>query len=139
MHSSRIWDQVEWTKPRHLATNKGLTNHTGQTVTDPLSLAQMFNNQFTPPNPRAVDETIVEEMDHQDEQFFPPFGPQECRDALSKVSNFSAPGLDHISWFWLKRIVVNGISKDNQCEDAFSRNTETLMLKFFNTCIFSGI
>ena len=25
-HSSRIWDQVEWTKPRRLATDKGLTD-----------------------------------------------------------------------------------------------------------------
>ena len=74
----------------------------------------MFNNQFTPSNPRKVDESIVNEMAHQDERSFPPFGPQKCRDALSKVSNFSAPSLDCISWFWLKHIVVHGVSKDNK-------------------------
>ena len=66
-HSSCIWDQVEWTKLRHLATDKGLTNQYGHMVTDPLLLAQMFNNQFTLSNPCAVDETIVNEIQHKDE------------------------------------------------------------------------
>ncbi|KAI0783904.1 hypothetical protein BC629DRAFT_1582498 [Irpex lacteus] len=107
VHPSRIWDLVEWTKPRKLSATTGLVDSEGKPVDEPEKLAEVFQEQFTPKNPRQVDMSILDDIPQQEERPFNPISEREIREALSDTSNFSAPGPDNLSWFWLKRIVTD--------------------------------
>lgn len=61
-HPSRIWDMVGWTRLRKMAATTGLVDQDGQPADQPEKLARVFQDQFTPENPRNVDRTIVDEM-----------------------------------------------------------------------------
>ncbi|KAI0693427.1 hypothetical protein BC835DRAFT_1276026, partial [Cytidiella melzeri] len=96
----RIWDFVDWKKPRKMATTTGLVDLEGKPIDEPEKVSATFQEQFTPLNPRQVDASILDEIPQQEERAFPPFSKAELREALAKMSNFSAPGPDHASWFW---------------------------------------
>ena len=66
----------------------------------------MFQEQFTPVNPRRVDMSILEEVPQQDKRTFPRFAVSELQEALRSTSNFAAPGPDNVSRFELKRIIT---------------------------------
>ncbi|EKM56464.1 uncharacterized protein PHACADRAFT_91700, partial [Phanerochaete carnosa HHB-10118-sp] len=99
-HPSRIWNNVEWMKPQKQVTNVALTNSQGDIVTDSKGVGEIFQQQFTPTNGRPVDMTIADEMEQLEERAFPPMSRTEMQEALKGTSNFSAPGPDHVSWFW---------------------------------------
>ncbi|KAI0685244.1 hypothetical protein BC835DRAFT_1249091, partial [Cytidiella melzeri] len=99
-HKARIWDLVEWTKPRKMATSTGLMDREGNPIDEPEKVSETFREQFTPANPRPVDMSLLDEIPQQQERDFPPFSKLEVREALADTSNFSTPGPDHASWFW---------------------------------------
>ncbi|KAI0767934.1 hypothetical protein BC629DRAFT_1251154, partial [Irpex lacteus] len=99
-HASRVWDLVEWTKPRRIPTTTGLVDGSGQPVDKPERVAEVFREQFTPTNPRQVDMSLLDEMPQHEERAFAPITEREICEVLAKTSNFSAPGPDNVSWFW---------------------------------------
>lgn len=137
VHSSRIWDLVEWTKPRKLSATTGLVDREGRPIDRPEKLAEAFQEQFTPTNPRQVDMSILDEIPQQEERTFSPITEREIREALSDTSNFSAPGPDNLSWFWLKRIITD--LSDCECgspEHAGQHtNIEARVAAYYNACI----
>lgn len=141
-HPARIWDLVEWTKPRKTNATSGLEDPaTGETVEEPERLAKIFQEQFTPTNPRQTDPRIVEEIPQLEERSFPPISENEIIEALRSTSNFSAPGPDHLSWFWLKQIAVD--LSECECDDPDHEGQHTNGLRpieaYFNACIEHGI
>ncbi|KAI0688237.1 hypothetical protein BC835DRAFT_1229842, partial [Cytidiella melzeri] len=99
-NNARIWDLVEWTKPRKMTTTTGLVDSEGKPLDEPELVSAAFQEQFTPANPRRVDMSLLDEIPQQQEREFPPFSKLEVREALARTSNFSTPGPDHASWFW---------------------------------------
>ncbi|GJE94756.1 hypothetical protein PsYK624_109280 [Phanerochaete sordida] len=138
-HPSRVWDLVGWTKPRKMNATTGLVDREGTPVDQPEELARVFQDQFTPANPRGVDFSVLDAMPQQDERPFAQISCAEVREALRDTSNFSAPGPDHISWFWLKRIVADNseCTCDNPQHDHF--NTEPHVAAFYNACVEFGV
>ena len=134
-HSFRIWDMVEWTKPRRQPTDKGLTDNQKRSADTMQKVGELFQEQFTPQDPPLVDVSFVEEMEQQPERSFPPYGKLECRESLAEVSNFSAPGPDNVDWFWIKRIVRTGKNPDDPRDDAPVFDTETPILLLFDACV----
>lgn len=106
---------------------------------DPEKLAQAFQEQFTPTNPRPVDLSIVDEMSQRDERTFPPLSKRELRIALSHTSNVSAAGPDHVNWYWLKQIISDEHECDCDDPNHDHQNTETPIIAFFNACIQQGV
>ncbi|GJE97290.1 hypothetical protein PsYK624_135060 [Phanerochaete sordida] len=105
LHRSRIWDVVPWTRPRKQNANMALRGADGAPVTAPDELARLLQEQFTPAAASAVDESILEEFPAQDSIGRASFSRTQIIEALRDASNFSAPGPDQVSWFWLKQIV----------------------------------
>ena len=50
--------------------------------------------------------SIIDDMEAKPECPFHPISSMEVEEGLKNTSNFSAPGPDHVSWFWLKRIIA---------------------------------
>ncbi|KAI0091926.1 hypothetical protein BDY19DRAFT_871603, partial [Irpex rosettiformis] len=99
-HTKRIWDLVQWTKPRKMNTSTGLVDDENKPINEPEKLAKVFQEQFTPSNPKQVDPSIIDSIPQAEERSFPPISEREIRETLKDTSNFSAPGPDHLSWFW---------------------------------------
>ncbi|KAI0073444.1 hypothetical protein K474DRAFT_1603362 [Panus rudis PR-1116 ss-1] len=93
--SQRVWDLVDWTKPRRVNAAVGLTRSDGSCIESPEELKEAFQNQFTPINPHPVDLTCVEEIPQILCRDFPPISIREIFEALQDTSNSSAPGPDH--------------------------------------------
>ena len=101
VHKQKIWDMVEWTKPRRMDATIGLRKPGGDPVETSEELAEVFQEQFTPANPRPVDRSILEEFDQMPERSFAPISAEEVVENLRECSNMSAPGPDRVSWYWL--------------------------------------
>ncbi|OCH83662.1 hypothetical protein OBBRIDRAFT_523871, partial [Obba rivulosa] len=54
-HSSRIWDLVQWTRPRPTAAFATLRNTAGEPATTPDAIFQTFREQFYPEQAAPVD------------------------------------------------------------------------------------
>jgi len=54
---------------------------------------------------------------------WPLFSVKEFRDAIAKCNNISVPGLDHLSWRYLKGVLTNNICATN-------------IIKITNVCIY---
>lgn len=135
-HPSRIWDFVEWTKPRRNDVTTGIVGQDGRPADSQEALGRTFQEQFTPANARQVDMSLLDDMEQLPERKFAPMSPAELRDVLAATSNFSAPGPDHVSWFWLKRIVRDESGDDFENVKGSDRlDTESPILAFFDACI----
>lgn len=135
-HPSRIWDFVEWTKPRRNDVTTGIVDQQGVPADSQEALGRTFQEQFTPANARPVDMTLLDEIPQLPERLFPAFSPAELHDAIAATSNFSAPGPDHISWFWLKRIVRDESGEEFEEDEASDHlDTERPILAFFDACV----
>lgn len=139
-HPSRIWDFVAWTKPRRVDPSVGILDSDSCPADTPEALGHVFQAQFTPPNPLPVDRSILNDIQQLPERSFPDISPPEIRDALRTTSNSSAPGPDHASWFWLKRIITDESGPEFAANDASDHlNTELPILNFFNACVRFGV
>ncbi|KAI0696355.1 hypothetical protein BC835DRAFT_1272032, partial [Cytidiella melzeri] len=105
-NKSRIWDLVD-DKPCRMNSTTGLVYSEGSPINEPEKVSKTFQKQFTPANPCQVDMSLLKEIPQQQPQEFPPFSKLEVCEALANTSNFSTPGPDHASWFWLKRVVTD--------------------------------
>lgn len=103
--SQDIWKFVQWTKPRKLDSTTTINRGDGAPASSLEEIREAFQNQFTPANPHPVDESFLDSVPQLPERDFPPIAIAEIADSLRDTSNSSAPGPDHISWFWLKRLV----------------------------------
>lgn len=122
-----VWDLVQWTKPRRLDATATILKSDGlpaQTIDD---LRSTFQEQFTPAAPPPVDLSILQELRQLPERPFPPFSRAEFQDCLRDTSNTSAPGPDHLTWFWLKKLV-------QRHPDAIEA-----LLALYNACVSLGV
>lgn len=131
----RVWSLVEWTKPRRMDATAVLVKANGQPIESQDDLGDAFQEQFTPANPQPVDLALLDEYDTLQEREFPDFSRQELREALAKTGNFSAPGPDHVSWFWLKKILAPARDGAQEC----TADCEERVLDLFNACIRFGV
>lgn len=123
----RVWDLVNWTKPRKLDATTTILKPDGSPTNGQQDLRDTFQAQFTPPNPRPVDISMVSEIPQLPERSFSPITEKEFRDCLRDTSNRSAPGPDHLTWFWIKQLV-------KRHPDAV-----TVLLALFNACVTFGV
>lgn len=132
---ARVWSLVDWTKPRRMDATTVLVKANGEPIENQNELGDAFQDQFTPANPQPIDQSLLDEVDALEERDFPDFSRQELREALAKTSNFSAPGPDHVSWFWLKQI----LSPDRADSHDQPAECEGRVLDLFNACIKFGV
>ena len=78
--------------------------------------------------------SFADEMDQQLEREWKPFSTTELLECLNKTSNFSAPGLDHISWYWLRKILTPVVENEDQDEQP-TRDLVPLVTHLFSNCI----
>ncbi|KAI0081065.1 hypothetical protein K474DRAFT_1579546, partial [Panus rudis PR-1116 ss-1] len=96
----RIWDFVQWTKPRRVGATFDLVRSDGTSIDSQEELSEAFQRQFTPNNPCPIDASLFDEIPQRQEREFPPISRREIFDALQNTSNTSAPGPDHCGWDW---------------------------------------
>ncbi|GJF00388.1 hypothetical protein PsYK624_166750 [Phanerochaete sordida] len=139
---SNIWDLAAWTRPRKQTAAVSIVGHDGRPADTPETLAEAFQNQFTPENPTPVDESILDEFPQHPTREFPPFSQQELRNALQHTSNSSAPGPDQIGWKWLKRIVNDEQEGADGGESHTSRQLPCVaprLLALYDACVHYAI
>ncbi|KAI0342551.1 hypothetical protein BDW22DRAFT_1296361, partial [Trametopsis cervina] len=98
VHPQKIWDMVEWTKPRRLHASIGILKPDGSPPEGPEEMADVLHGHFSPSTPRAVDPTFIADIPQRPERDFPPFSADEVLTNLRTTSNMSAPGPDHLPW-----------------------------------------
>ncbi|GJE96989.1 hypothetical protein PsYK624_131990 [Phanerochaete sordida] len=113
LHRSRIWDVVPWTRARKQSANMALRDAAGAPVTAPDDLARLLQEQFTPAAANAVDDHFLDELPARGPIGRASFSRTQIIEALQDASNFSAPGPDQVSWFWLKQIVTDDNAKED--------------------------
>lgn len=137
---ARVWSLVGWTRPGRADATASLTDATGRPAESQEDLGRLFQEQFTPANPREVDLSLLDEFEQAHTREFPPMSAAEMRDALARTSNHSAPGPDHVSWYWLKHIVSDqSASTRPSTPHDDGLNTEVQVLALFNACIQHGV
>lgn len=135
-HKSRIWDLVEWTKPRKQGGNIVLTDAEGKPASEPKKVAELLQKQFTSNNKKPVNYDVVNKMEQQEKRKFQPMSQIELMEALQSTENFSAPGPDNVSWFWLKQIVRDESGPKYSREDTSDKlNTEHVIITYYNACM----
>jgi hypothetical protein len=96
---NRLWDMVDWTRPRKTASNVALCNpDSGLISSDPSKVAEILANQFTMRRAGAADLSILKELPPHETRAAVAISSALIREALSKNSNSSTPGPDHMSW-----------------------------------------
>lgn len=79
-------------------------------------------------------------MEQKTEQSFPPMSRSELHEALRKMSNFSAPGPDQVSWFWLKSIIRDESTLEYADDEKSNKlDTVTLILAYYDACVRLGV
>ncbi|EMD32783.1 hypothetical protein CERSUDRAFT_58099, partial [Gelatoporia subvermispora B] len=99
-HPSRIWDLVQWTKPRPDAAFATLRDPDGNPATSADAIFRTFQEQFYPARAAPVDLSIIDEFPQMAVREFPPISQFEIFEHVADTSNFSAPGPDHCGWFF---------------------------------------
>jgi hypothetical protein len=101
---NKLWDMVDWMRPRKTASNIALRDpDSGLVSSDPSKVAEILANQFTTRWMGAADLSILQELPPHETRTAVAISGALIREALSKNSNSSTPGPDHILWFWLKQ------------------------------------
>lgn len=155
LHESRIWNVVPWTRPRREDASTMIKDADGNFVTDPTELARVLKQQFTPDNPNPVDPSVMDEIPQTAYRPLIPISEYQLYENLAKAGNFSAPGPDGISWFWLKHIIrspevirkspegvnyTQGIDENGvEQEEVPIPNAAAGLAAFFNACLEYGV
>ena len=66
-HSQRIWDLVDWTKPRKDQGMESLRMADGSAALEPNDIAGLFQKQFFPERAPPIDMDFVQSIPQQDE------------------------------------------------------------------------
>ena len=104
-HTQRIWDLVEWTRPRKEPVYHMLHHTDGLVAKTDEESCELFRKQFFPDNPRPIDLSKLDQIPQKPERSWPPFSHKELTDELKKTNNFTAPGTDHVPWRTWKQII----------------------------------
>jgi hypothetical protein len=115
LSDNKLWDMVDWTKPRKTASNVALSDpDSGLVSSDPSKIAEILANQFTVRRTGTADLSILKELSPHETRAAVAISNALIREALSRNSNSSTPGPDHISWFWLKQATRESPILDSQ-------------------------
>ena len=100
------WNLVGWTKPRHLPTHESIS-YNGEVCTTLPQLWDSLHASYNSAADRPWDENLLAQVEEWKERDWYPFSASEIQEALSKCSNTSAPGPDHLSWCHLNYLFKN--------------------------------
>lgn len=101
-----IWNLVQWTKPRRLDATTTILKEDGSPALTLHELQTTFQNQFTPNRPRNPDISLLDEIPQAPAREFPLISLTELQESLATTSNSSAPGPDHLPWYWIKHLLA---------------------------------
>jgi hypothetical protein len=135
---NKLWDMVDWTRPRKTASNMALSNpDTGLVSSNSSKVAEILANQFTTRQNGAADLSILNELPPHATRAAVPISSALIREALAKNSNSSTPRPDYILWFWLKQA-----TRERPMQDAPDRDNHTDLIRgirdLYNACLTFG-
>ncbi|KAH9912419.1 uncharacterized protein B0H18DRAFT_890080, partial [Fomitopsis serialis] len=99
-HPQLISNFVSWAKPRRLDAGAQIKRADGTLINSQAELQEEFREQFTPSVPKAIDESILEELWSFEKRSFPDISNEEISENLADTSNTSVGGEDHVNWEW---------------------------------------
>jgi hypothetical protein len=102
------WDLMEWVKQRKLPACKAI-QFQGQPCHTLESLWDALHGTYNAASGWQVDLTALNDLDPLPERDWVGFSAREMFDVLSVCLSRSAPGLDHVTWTHLKRILLDSI------------------------------
>ena len=79
----------------------------GQPCNDLPDLWRALHQSYNTVANHFVDLSVLNEVFSQATHFWVPFSLLEMQEALKACSNVSAPGSDHMTWWYLKHILSN--------------------------------
>jgi hypothetical protein len=104
----RPWDLMEWVKQRKLLACEAI-QYQGQSCHTLESLWDTLHGTYNAASGWQADLTALDDLDPLPERDWVGFSSCEMFDVLSACSSRSAPGLDHVTWTHLKRILPDSI------------------------------
>ncbi|KAF5376109.1 hypothetical protein D9615_007779 [Tricholomella constricta] len=113
--NKRPWDLMNWTKQRNLPTYEAIRYNEApcNTMDD---FWQALHATYNAASDRPVKVEVLEEVEQEPPREWVDFSTAELREELAKCSNTSAPGPDHLTWYQLKKLVI-----DNDVADKFTK------------------
>jgi hypothetical protein len=134
LHHQRIWDVVNWTKPRQLNPGSIIKKADGTVATSSDELADTFQTQFCPAKTRQTDDRYCEHIQQHDERDWAPILIDELLTTLKKTSNVTAPGPDHLTWYWLKHVIIQGPYRYSE-DDHGTAHAASKLRHLYNGCV----
>ena len=97
---------MSWAKQRKLPAVEAI-RFQGQPCNDLPDLWRVLHQSYNAAANCSVDLSVLDEVPSQATRSWVPFSLLEMQEALKACSNVSAPGPDHITWWYLKVILAN--------------------------------
>ena len=102
--NKRPWDLMNWVKQRNLPAVEAI-KFDNTPCTTPELLWTALHQTYNAASNHPVNLSILHKLPPSDPIEWPPFSAHEFTEAISKYSNSSAPGPDHLSWHSLKALI----------------------------------
>jgi hypothetical protein len=102
------WDLMEWVKQHRLPACEAI-QYQGQPYHTLESLWDAHHGTYNAASGRQVDLTALNDLNPLPERDWVGFSSCKMFDVLSACLSHSAPGLDHVMWTHLKRILLDSI------------------------------
>jgi len=102
------WDLMSWIKQRKLPAVEAI-RYQGLPCNSLPNLWNAFHSSYNAAANRLVQLSILDDVPCLAPRPWVLFSMLEMSEALKACSNVSAPGPDHITWRYLKSILVDGI------------------------------
>jgi len=106
LSNKRPWDLMEWVKQRKLLACEAI-QYDGQSCHEMDNLWNALHNTYNSASGREVDLSVLDPLSTLQERDWPPSSALELTDALASCSSRSSPGLDHVTWVYLKVVLEN--------------------------------
>jgi len=97
---------MNWVKKKNLPTIESIL-YKGQPCNTLPDLWYALHSSYNSAKNRPINASFLNETPQANQILWPPFLEQEFKDAIAKCSSSSTPGLDHISWRYLKVLITN--------------------------------
>jgi len=106
--NKRPWNLMNWVWKKSMPAIETISyeNHPCNTLMD---LWHALHNFYNSAENRLVNVRFLNEILQANTIEWPTFSKQEFRDAIAKCSSLSSPGPDHISWRYLKSLLLNNL------------------------------
>lgn len=125
-HNNRPWDLTVLTKPRSLPTFIMMKKLDGSPMTNKTEFWQELDALFQNADTRPVDPSYKHSLPTHAPREWHRFLPEELTHAIEKLTPHSAPGIDHITWRHIKKL-LNDPANTRKLADLFS------------ACVFLGV